>query len=571
MTNKTKISTVSQTDSPAHYAHWPEGLPKSLSIPQTSLWYNLEVSATRYSDSPCLVYYDQVFSYRQVMEQAMALAAYLQGVCQVQRGDRVLLYMQNSPQFVIAYYAILRADAAVVPVNPMNKTAELKHYLADSGANVAVIGQELSGYLVALSNELPQHIIQACYADYAAPDTQYDLPEVVRQSRQKAWADNVVLWADAMANDVPLMPHLAGPDDACVIPYTSGTTGKPKGCLHTHSSVMFNTAGGAHWTSLVANHVSLMTLPLFHVTGMMSSMNCPIYAGSAIIVMTRWDREAAARMIEQCRVTHWRNITTMAIDFIGNPDLEKYDLSSLISFGGGGAAMPTAVATRAKHVLGLDYQEGYGMSETIAQTHVNPPQRLKQQCLGIPVFDTSCLVVDPATLELKDTGETGELLVSGPQVMRHYIGDHPDNKTALITIEGRRYLRTGDIGYVDDEGFYFIVDRLKRMINASGFVVSPAEVENILYGNPDIQEACVVGCPDERRGETVKAYIVLKKDAKLPVDPARIVKWGRDNMAAYKYPREVVIVESLPRSSTGKLDWRTLQEKEWAGHAKAVT
>ncbi|HTT38068.1 MAG TPA: long-chain fatty acid--CoA ligase [Burkholderiales bacterium] len=548
---------------PRHHQFWPRGLPKSLTYPKTSLYYNLEVSAARYPDKPALIYYDSAVTFREAKREVDALAGFLQQRCGVQRGDRVLLFMQNSPQFVIGYYAILRADAMVVPVNPMNLTEELRHYVADSEAAVAVSGQELYPQLRPLLGETClRQIVVAAYADYVARPTDLTLPEAVQLKREAVSEPNVVLWADAIAAGIAPAPHLAGPEDLCVMPYTSGTTGRPKGCVHTHATVMSTIVSGAYWFGVTPDTTVLGTLPLFHVTGMQGSLNQPIFTGATVVLMTRWDRDTAARLIERYRVTGWTNISTMAIDFLANPNLNRYDLSSLSRIGGGGAAMPEAVARRLRELTGLEYIEGYGLSETIAPTHINPPERPKQQCLGIPICDTDARVVHPDTLQQLAAGEVGEIVCSGPQIFKGYWKNPDATAACFVEIDGKRFFRTGDLGRYDEDGYFFIVDRLKRMINASGYKVWPAEVEAIMYSHPDIQEACVIAAQDAHRGESVKAIVVLKPDRRGYVAPEEIVQWCRSHMAAFKVPRVVEFAVSLPKSATGKVQWRLLQERE---------
>ena len=326
---------------PRHYRFWPRGLPKSLTYPKTSLYYNLEVSAARYPDKRLLIYYDSPLTLGEAKREVDALAGFLQQRCGVQRGDRVLLFMQNSPQFLIAYYAILRADAMVVPVNPMNLTEELRHYVVDSDALLAITGQELYPQLRPLLGEgALRHVVVAAYSDYIKQPTDLNLPDAVKAPRQAIAEPGVTLWAEALAAGPAPRPHLAGPDDLCVMPYTSGTTGRPKGCIHTHSTVMSTIVSGAYWFAAMPDTIVLGTLPLFHVTGMQSNMNQPLFTGATVVLMTRWDRDTAARLIERYHVEGWTNISTMAIDFLANPNLGNYDISSLSRIGGGGAAIP---------------------------------------------------------------------------------------------------------------------------------------------------------------------------------------------------------------------------------------
>ncbi|MEF7612851.1 long-chain fatty acid--CoA ligase [Aquincola sp. MAHUQ-54] len=548
--------------------HWPPGQPRHLTIPETHLWFNVEVSAARFPHKPFIVFYDTPLTFAEFKREAEALAGHLQQVCGVQRGDRVLLDLQNSPQWALAFYAILRADAVVVPVNPMNRREELRHYVQDSGARVAFVAQDLLPELQPLLQPGGlAHIVVATYADHLRHPTDLAVPAFVSAARDVPDAPGVHAWADAVAQAHGPAPLRNGPDDLCVMPYTSGTTGHPKGCMHTHRSVMCTTVGGVQWFTRTQDASYLGVLPYFHVTGLTGGLNGPMFTGATVVVLPRWDREAAARCIERYRITVWQAISTMVIDFLSQPGIERFDLSSLSGIRGGGAAMPAAVAARLKALTGLDYVEGYGMSETIAGTHINPTHRPKPQCLGIPVFDVDARLIDPSTLQAVPQGEVGEIVIHAPQVMQGYWNNEAATREVFIEIDGKRFLRTGDLATIDEDGYWFMVDRLKRMINAAGFKVWPAEVEALMYQHPDIQEACVISSLDARRGETVKAVVVLKPAAAGRVTEQQIVDWCREHMAAYKTPRTVQFVDALPKSGTGKVQWRALQERETQGGA----
>ncbi|WP_018133472.1 long-chain fatty acid--CoA ligase [Effusibacillus pohliae] len=548
-----------------HFSFWPKRIPKSLTVPQTSVYDNLEVTARRYPAKTAVHYYGADISYRQLVEEVNLLAGFMQNRLGVAKGDRVLLYMQNSPQFMIAFYAILRANAVVVPINPMLVTEELAFYIQDAEAKVAIVGQELLERIAPLRQATGlQDIILAAYSDYAPADSDFLLPPEVGAPRLTVDDPFITCWRQALACGLLPGPHTTGAHDLAVLPYTSGTTGTPKGCMHTHCSTQANIAGAAVWSNLTPNSVVLTTLPLFHVTGMQHSMNAPIFAGSSMVVMTRWNRETAAQLIERFGCTHWTNISTMVVDFLSNPNLANYNLSTLEAVGGGGAPLPEAVGEKLYQLTGVRYFEGYGLSETISQTHFNPPDRPKLQCMGIPSFDVDARVVDPETLRELGPGEQGEVIVHGPQVFKGYWKRPEETEKSFVTIDGKRFFRTGDIAQYDEEGYYFMVDRVKRMINAAGYKVWPTEVESILYKHPAVQQACVIGVPDERRGETVKAFIVLHEKDRGKVTEQDIIEWSKQRMAAYKYPRIVEFLDQLPMSGSGKILWRKLQEAELA-------
>lgn len=545
-----------------HYAVWPKGVPKHLTLPATSLYENLELSARRYPDKPALLYYGSALSYAALKDHVDRLAGWLETVCGVRRQDRVLLYMQNSPQFVITYYAIQRLTAVVVPVNPMSKAEELRHIARDTNADTILCGQDVFTFAQPLLGAELQHAIVTAYADYVTAPTDIAMPDVVAAPRLPVAAP-AVAWNNALsAALVAASPHKATHDDWCVLPYSSGTTGAPKGCLHSIRGVTATLFGSIAWNPATPESVQLVTLPLFHVTGMQNSMNAPIFNGATLVLMTRWDRKVAADLIQRHRVTHWRNITTMCVDFLSDPDSSSWDLSSLIGIGGGGAPMPRAVAARLKEFTGLDYIEGYGLSETIAATHINPVSNPKPQCLGIPVFDVDSRIVNPDTLEELGPHETGEIVMAGPQIFLGYWNRPDETAQVFFERDGKRFFRSGDLGYYDEDGFFYLVDRLKRMINASGFKVWPSEIEAMMYAHPGIREVCVIATADAHRGETVKAVIIPKEGAVLTAED--IQSWCRERMAAYKVPRVIAFADSLPKSATGKILWRVLQDEERA-------
>ncbi len=560
----------------AHHAFWPKRLPHKLTAPQTSLWMNLQISAMRFPNKLALVFMGQQWTYSQLQHQAEVIASALSKMG-VQKGDRVVLDMQNCPQLVITHFAILRLDAVVVPVNPMNRMEELKHYILDPDTKVAVTTADLATELAAASNALPKdqqlknllvtQFTDVFDADKAGPT---ELPEAWRDWLGTRHAlptlDNgqVHAWAEAMQTAIDLGPITAQPDDLAVLPYTSGTTGLPKGCMHTHGTIMHNAMSSGIWASGTPENVTLCVVPMFHITGMVSVMHASIFIGATLVLMPRWDRDLAGRLISKWKITHWTNIPTMVIDLLGSPNMGQFDLSSLVNIGGGGAAMPEAVAQRLLDQFGLKYIEGYGLTETAAPSHSNPPDAPKKQCLGIPFMSVDARVVDPETLKELAQGESGEIVMSGPQVFKGYWKRPDATASAFFERDGKSFFRSGDMGRIDEEGYFFMTDRLKRMINASGFKVWPAEVEALMFKHPAIQEACIISTKDAYRGESVKAVVVLRGTHKGQVTEQDIIDWCRDTMAVYKVPRVVEFIDALPKSGSGKVMWRALQEAEMA-------
>lgn len=594
----------------AHYQYWPKGLPAEISPPQSSLYFNLEAAATRYPAKPAIVFYDTVLDYARLKREVDAMAGYLQHGAGVKAGDRVLLFSQNCPQFIIAYYAVLRADAVVVPVNAMSTPEELAHYLDDSGARVAFAAQELAGRLAGFVEDgRLDRVIVHTYSDYlgaskyaysdkgedkgenkgegkdenkgedkrenkdGGADNKADggslaPPELIAAPRRAPDVAGGVPWYGAMAVNSPPLPHKAKAGDLCLLPYTSGTTGRPKGCRHTHGTLGAAVTGSQLWRGLTSEAVIMGVAPLFHLLGMQNCMNLPILLGATVVLLPRWDRHVAAQLMARHRVSVWAAPPAMIVDFFAQPGIESYDLSRLALLCGGGAPMPEAVAAMLAERYGIIFNEAYGLTETASFLHCNPMNRNKRQCIGVPTFGVDTRVVDPSTLQELPPGEVGELATRGAQIMQGYWNNPAADAEAFFMLDGQRYFRTGDLGRVDEDGYFFVTDRLKRMINASGYKVWPAEVENALYDHPAVHEACVIGVPDACRGETVKALLVLRPEARDSASEDEVIAWARARMAAYKAPRIVEFVDALPKSSTGKILWRQLQE---AGRATALS
>ncbi len=555
----------------SHHRFWPRGVPHELRVPQVPLTHYLEVAARRYPDKPALIYCGAVLSYAQLLARVQALAGFLRRRLGVQRGDRVLLMSQNCPQFVTAYYAVLRAGAVVVPVNAMSRVDEVRYYLENSGSRVAIVAQELLPQVLpnlrpTLAEGLEAVLVHA-YSDGLPPQTTGDdVPEVVVEPRRPLHGLGLHALEDAVALD--LAPPAEHPDvnELCVLPYTSGTTGHPKGCMHTHATVLASNMASAVWRGLHADSVFLGVAPMFHMLGMQGGMNVPLTLGATVVMMPRWHAATAARLIERHRVSAWAAPPAMLIDFFAHAEAQQRDLSSLSVLSGGGAAMPESVAAMLQERFGISYNEAYGLTETASFLHANPLARGKRQCLGMPTQGVDSRIVDPVTLQGLPPGEVGELVTCAPQVMRGYWRNEEANQASFFERDGKRFFRTGDLASVDEDGYFFMRDRLKRMINASGYKVWPAEVENVMYEHPAVHEACIVGVEDAKRGETVKALLVLKPAFRGQVSEQDIIDWSRERMAVYKAPRIVEFMDSLPKSSTGKILWRELQETQRRAH-----
>jgi len=550
---------------------WPRRLPSSIEPPATSLWDSVAVNARRYPDRAAMIFLGFRITYRELLGTSEQLAGRLHALG-VERGDRVLVVMQNCPQLVIAHLAIARANAVVVPVNPMNRAEELRHYISDAGAKVSITTADLASELAAASNGIEPgdglaHLVVSHFTDAISTDDHSGVPSqwhdwlLSKHELPELAGGSVHHWRETIETGGELPDLEVAHNDLALLPYTSGTTGLPKGCMLTHGNVMHNAVGSSFWLGMTPEAVCLTVLPLFHITGLVCVMHASIYSGSTMVIMPRWDRELAGQWISRYRVSHWTSIPTMIIDLLASPNLGSFNLTSLAYIGGGGAAMPQTVAEALLNNFGLKFVEGYGMTESAAVTLFNPCDDPKLQCLGIPFLSVDARIIDfESGAELPD-GEQGEIVVHGPQVFQGYWKRDEASRDALVSIDGKTFLRTGDLGFRDADGYFFITDRLKRMINASGYKVWPAEVETLLFRHPAVQEACVIGSKDDYRGETVKAVVVLRP-SHADINEDDIIAWCRTQVSSYKVPRVIQFADSLPKSASGKVMWRILQEAE---------
>ncbi|MFC4551222.1 MULTISPECIES: class I adenylate-forming enzyme family protein [Halorussus] len=455
-------------------------------------------------------------------------------------GDRVLVYLPNCPEYVVATLGALKAGAVASPMNPQYKAREIGHQLADTGASVIVTHAALREHLTEALGETDASptVVTVGPAD--------DLPE-----------------GDAAFEDVngePITIDREG-DDVALQPYTSGTTGEPKGVLLTHGNLRAQAFSGFELVDVdPGEDRSLAVLPLYHITGFVHSTWQTLVRGGTVHLRdpAGWDAEDAMRTIEEVGITGFIGVAAMYVDLVNHEAFGEYDLSSLRETGQGGAKMPVAVQREFESVAGVDTWEGYGLTETTAATHTGAGSTFGHRLgtIGQPLRMTDAKIVDERGDEVPP-GEEGELLVRGPQVMKGY-HDLPEANDAAFTDEG--YFRTGDVARRDAENYYEIIDRKKHMINTAGYNVYPSEVEELLFEHEGVADAAVVGIPDDRRGETVKAFVVPAPDAAPTAEEIR--QFCLENLAEYKHPREVEFVEELPRTASGKVRKFKLVEDE---------
>ncbi|HEY6051458.1 MAG TPA: long-chain fatty acid--CoA ligase, partial [Thermoanaerobaculia bacterium] len=482
----------------------------------------------------------------------------------IQAGDRVAIYLENCPQFAISYFGALRAGAIAVCLNPMHKAVELLHEFEDSGARALVTSDlgyaavepiraqtKLEAVAVTAYRDFlplePALLPPASFLETAGP---YEGTESFRQ---------ILSGAPEIEAPVP-----RAPEETAFLQYTSGTTGTGKAAEITHRNLVANCELQRVYIGCNDRDVALGVLPWFHITGMECQMNMMAYEGATLVAIGRFDLVTVLRAIEKYRCTLTTFIATVNVAIVNFPKTKDFDLSSLRACFSGGAPVPAEVARRWEQITGHKLIEGYGLSETTAPTHINPPHRPKYGTVGVPIPLTDARIVslDDGLSEVK-MGEQGEIAVRGPQVMKGYWRRPEATQDAFR--DG--WFLTGDVGYVDEDGYFTIVERKKDMLKVSGFSVFPAEVEAIMYRHPAIAEVGVVGVPDPYRGEDPVAFVVLKADAKGKVMEQEIADWCRSEMSVYKAPRAIRFIDALPKTASGKILKRILREQARAGAA----
>jgi long-chain acyl-CoA synthetase len=553
---------VSPYDAKPWLALYDEGLPAELELEHPNALAMFRASAQRAGERPAVHYFGATLTFADLDRLSDGLAAGLlaRGVA---RGDRVAVYLQNVPQFALATLATWKAGAIAVSVNPMYKQRELRELLEDSGA-VALVTLE-SLWRAAAREVVPatavHTVITTSELDFARELHAAPLAGSARDRDPEV--DDLLELAGAHAGERPEPPDL-GPDDVAFLTYTSGTTGPPKGAMNTHRNVVYNAQAYRDWVHLTGDDVVLGVAPLFHITGLIAHLAVALLVPMPLVLGFRFDPAATLELIERHRTSFTIGSITVFIALMNAPGAAERDLSSLTKVYSGGAPIAPPTVEAFERQFGAYIHNVYGLTETTSPALGVPFSRRAPVdpssgalSVGVPTFGTTVRVLDDDGAELP-VGEIGELVTSGPQVVPGYWNKPEETEHALPG----GALHTGDVGFMDPDGWFYLVDRKKDQINAAGYKVWPREVEDVLYGHPAVREAAVVGVPDAYRGESVKAFVSLKAGAAAQED--ELIAFCRERMAAYKYPRAVEVVDELPKTVTGKLLRRELRAREAA-------
>ncbi|MGH3494728.1 MAG: AMP-binding protein, partial [Sciscionella sp.] len=509
-------------------------------------------------DQLAITYFDGEISFAELDRRSDQLAAAMQASA-VQVGDRVGLYLQNVPQFVIGLLATWKAGAVAVAINPMGRERELSYQLVDSGATALICLESLydSVARAVVPDTDVRLVITTSELEY---QTRNDprLFGAVECTRYEGTVDMTEL-IDSTAGQVPL-PHTPTPSDIAVLTYTSGTTGPPKGAMTTHANITFNSQVYRDWMGLTDRDVVLAVAPLFHITGMIGHIGVGLLVRMPLVLAYRFDPGVVLDVVRERKPTFTVGAATVFTALLNFPEFAREDFASFrILYSGGAPISPTA-ARNLKNATGLTLHNIYGLTETTSPSHAVPlgaetPVDPTSGALsvGVPVPSTIVRIADEDGADLPP-GEIGELVTKGPQIVAGY-WNKPEETANAIRDD---WFFTGDVGFMDPAGWFYIVDRKKDQINVSGYKVWPREVEDVLAEHDSVREAAVVGIPDEYRGETVKAFVSLKPGASAT--PEELIAFAKERMSAYKYPRSVEIVDELPKTVTGKILRRELRD-----------
>jgi long-chain acyl-CoA synthetase len=554
--------------------HYEEGVPAHLTIPERPLTWLLDATSSHYPNQVAILYYGTRITYAQFSHLANRFAIGLQHLG-IKKGDRVAIALPNIPQFPIAFYGALRAGAVVVPTNPLYTEREMQHQLADSGARIMVM---LDTFYHVVHNVYDQtaleHVIVTSPADFLPPVKQklYGLSQRIQKTRsptvskKEISADPDILRMKSLLKaqqhggiELFNLPVAAKGDDLAVLQYTGGTTGLAKGAMLTHRNMLANAMQTRAWEPRIKDNeaIALCVAPFFHAYGLTVAMNLSIFAAATMVLLPRFNAKEVLNTIHRYRPNLLPGIPTMYIALMRQAEKHPEYLESVKQCISGAAPLPAKVQSDFEAITGGKVVEGYGLSEAAPVTHCNP---LTDQCrngsIGLPLPGVEAGILSQETGAPVPADEIGEIVVKGPNVMQGYW--KREEETRAIFVNG--WMRTGDIGKMDKDGYFYVIERAKDLIIASGFNVYPREVEEILYNHPTIQETAVVGLPDAYRGETVAAFIVLKPGTTASEETKQdIVNFCKQNLAAYKVPKKIEFRASLPKSLVGKTLRRELR------------
>ncbi len=545
---------------------YDEGVPSEVKVEPKPLYTILDEAASKYPSHTALIFLGNKITYSKLKELTDRFAYALQKLG-VKKGTVVSLILPNSPQFVISYYATLKVGGIVNPINPLYKPYELEHVLNNSGAEIAIVLDLFYNNLKEIRAKTKlKKVIVTSIRDFLTGVKKLLYPLVVKEKPQITYDSETLRFMDLFKEEGKFKEERINPlEDPAAYMNTGGTTGVPKIAVLTHYNLLVNSYQTMAWIGEVreAKDVILGVLPFFHIYGQTVVLNSGVLRASTIVLMPRFDLKAVFENIQKYKVTLFPGVPTIYTAIINSPLVKKYSLKTVEYCLSGAAPLPVEVLKKFESITGGKLREGYGLTETSPVTHANPLKgKYKEGSIGIPIPSTLAAIAHPDKNEFLNVGELGEIVIAGPQVMKGYLGKEEENKMVFFEHGGILWLRTGDMGKMDEEGYFYVVDRKKEVIKYKGYSVYPREIEELLYQNPAIKEAAVIGVPDPEAGEIVKAYVVLKEESKGKVKEEDIINYLKDKLAPFKVPKKIEFADELPKSLVGKVLKRVLVEKE---------
>lgn len=543
---------------------WPKNLSKEIKyrLGERPLHEYLIQNAIDKPNKASYIYYGNTLTWGELNDKTKRFAQYLKSIG-IKKGSRVALFMQNCPQYVIGHYAIQMLGAIVIPLNPMYKESELEYFINEGEIEGILVGQELYSQLKDIKNKLPtlKFIITTNYAEFLSEEPNLPLPDELKM--KKEYHQDTLDMLESIQKNVPIevVEEIDIWEDVGLMVFTSGTTGRPKAAMLTYGNALFKTAAAAQGYFMNEDDITLAPAPLSHIAGMVMGLNIPIYSAQKCVLLTRFEVEATITAVETYQVNKMYTIVPMNAAILNHPDIDKRDLTSLeinmaTSFG---MSVDKIIAENWKEVTDgcLLFEASYGLSETHTLDTMMPVDKIKHGTCGIATYDTQFRIVDIENGKDLSIGEQGEIAVKNPGVFKGYLNRPKDTEETLK--DG--WVFTGDIGKIDEEGYLYFEGRVKEMIKASGYSVFPDDVEALLSEHDAIAQVAVIGMADKVRGESVKAFIVLKPNYRGKLDEKDLIEWSKNKMAAFKYPREIEFLESLPTTTSGKVLRRLLKEE----------
>ncbi|NLA26304.1 MAG: long-chain fatty acid--CoA ligase [Firmicutes bacterium] len=552
------------------FKNYEPTVPHSIDYPKVSVYDKFKEIAGQYSENKAVSFFGGEFTYRELLTMVDAFAVALQGLG-VKKGDRVAIHLPNSTQFPIACYGAMAIGAIVVPCNAMYVARELAFQLKDSGAGTIITMTRFYNMVKGIQSQTElKNIIVTNIKDYFPPGLRllYTIAKEKKEGDRVRIAPEDYSFTKLVKANMGKKPTpvKVESDDRALYMYTGGSTGVAKGAILRHISAIANVMQITEWCPDYKHggEILLAALPFFHSYGMSLAMNLSLLTGGKVVMLPRFVVEDVLKAIDKEKPSLLHGVPTMYVALNNAPNLHKYDISSIRICMSGAAPLPIEVRRQFEKNTGGKLVEGYGLSETSPLTHCNPIYgKSIEGSIGLPVSDTEAKIMDSETGEKEmPLGEIGELCVKGPQVMEAY--HNMPEETARSLRDG--WLYTGDIARMDEEGYTYIVDRKKDMVIAGGYNIYPRDIEEVLFTHPKIVEAAVAGYKDPYRGETLKAYIVIKEGEELTEE--EVIKFCKANLAAYKVPRVVEFRPELPKSMVGKVLRRILREEEEKKAAK---